>query len=577
MGGCFQLEGKMDNLIEIREINKLIKEKFFVPAYQRGYRWDKKQVIDLLDDIYEFMNKPNKQSGEFYCLQPVVVLRNGERCEVIDGQQRLTTIKIIHEYLKAKATFEIEYATREGSKEYLENIVNNSKDGIASNNIDYYFMRRAYLVIEDWFGRMMRDKEEATLEMEFNVTLGKSCMVIWYEVNEDADAESIFTRLNIGKIPLTNAELIKASLLCSSNFAAKDGKIHLRQLEIANEWDMIENTLQDDRFWYFINPRINEMPTRIEFIFDAIAGKTSRDDDYFTFKYFNELLSQEGIVDLWNNDIKTYFQILNEWYEDQILYHLIGYLITSEYDTSVAKLMTTYKEEKYRKSEFIDYIKSLIKDSLENIELENLEYNSDDKKIKKILLLFNVLTTMGMNDSNARFPFDSYVKNEWSLEHIHAQQAEGLNKKELWISWIDEHIKSFKAIPNENYKNIVEELENIDRDNLTREVFEKLFENIKAEIKDDYGVDLDRINNLALLDKDTNSSLSNAFFDVKRRLIIERDRNGEFIPVCTRNVFLKYYSKDPSQIYYWSETDREDYIRMIEKTLREYLPNGEDE
>ena len=567
----------MDNLIEIREINKLIKEKFFVPAYQRGYRWDKKQVIDLLDDIYEFMNKPNKQSGEFYCLQPVVVLRNGERCEIIDGQQRLTTIKIIHEYLKAKATFEIEYATREGSKEYLKNIVNNSKEGIASNNIDYYFMRRAYLVIEDWFERMMRDKEEATLEMEFNVTLGKSCMVIWYEVNEDADAESIFTRLNIGKIPLTNAELIKASLLCSSNFAANDGKIHLRQLEIANEWDMIENTLQDDRFWYFINPRINEMPTRIEFIFDAIAGKTSHDDDYFTFKYFNELLNRDGIVDSWNNDIKTYFQILNEWYEDHILYHLIGYLITSEYETSVAKLMTTYKEGKYRKSAFIDYIKSLIKDSLENTELENLEYNSDDKKIRRTLLLFNVLTTMRMNEATSRFPFDSYVKNEWSLEHIHAQQAEGLNKKELWISWIDEHIKSFKAIPNENYKNIVEELESIDRDSLTREVFEKLFENIKAEIKDDYGVDLDRIDNLALLDKDTNSSLSNAFFDVKRRLIIERDRNGDFIPVCTRNVFLKYYSKDPSQIYYWSETDREDYLRMIEKTLHEYLPNGEDE
>lgn len=294
----------MDNLIEIREINKLIKEKFFVPSYQRGYRWDKKQVRDLLDDIYEFMNKSNKQDGEFYCIQPVVVLRNGERCEVIDGQQRLTTIKIIHKYLNAKATFDIEYATREGSKEYLENIGENYKEDIASNNIDYYFMQRAYRVVENWFEEMMKEKEETTLEMDFYVTLGKNCKVIWYEVKEDADAESIFTRLNVGKIPLTDAELIKASLLCSNNFAADDEKTHLRQLEIANEWDMIENTLQDDRFWYFINPKINEMSTRIEFIFDAISRKTSSDNDYFTFKFFNDLLQEESIIDLWNDEIK---------------------------------------------------------------------------------------------------------------------------------------------------------------------------------------------------------------------------------------------------------------------------------
>lgn len=274
---------------------------------------------------------------------------------------------------------------------------------------------------------------------------------------------------------------------------------------------------------------------------------------------------------------KPYFQILNEWYEDQCLYNLIGYLITSGYDTSVAKLMITYRKEQYRKSEFINYIKSLIKDSLENTNLRNIDYNSDDKKIKKILLLFNVLTTMKMNATASRFPFDSYVKNVWSLEHIHAQQAEGLNKKELWVAWIDEHIKSFKTFPDDKYKMIVEELESIDRDNLTREAFENLFENIKSEIQDDYGVDLDYIDNLALLDKDTNSSLSNAFFDVKRSLIIERDRNGEFIPLCTRNVFLKYYSKDPSQVHYWSETDRKDYFKMIQKTLGEYLPNGEDE
>ncbi|MBU3178422.1 DUF262 domain-containing protein [Clostridium estertheticum] len=566
----------MDNLMGIREINKLIKEQFYIPSYQRGYRWDEKQVRDLLDDIYEFINKPNKQEGEFYCLQPIVILRNGKRCEVIDGQQRLTTIMIIQKYLKGR-TYSIEYATREGSKEYLENITENAKEEIAAKNIDYYFMQKAYHVIEDWFEQVMNENDESTLEMDFYVTLGKNCKVIWYEVNDDADVESIFTRLNIGKIPLTNSELIKALLLCSSNFDADDEMIYLRQLEIANEWDIIENTLQDERFWYFINPKINNIPTRIEFIFDAISGKKSRDDDYFTFRYFTDLLQEESIIDVWKNEIKQYFQIINEWYEDQNLYHLIGYLITSGYDVSVAKLIDRYREKKYKKSEFIDYIKSLIKDSLKNIEINELEYTSDYYRINKVLLLFNVLTTMKMNDSNSRFPFDSYVKNVWSLEHIHAQQAEGLNKKELWISWIDEHIKSFKLFTDNKYKIIVEELENVDRDGLTGEKFENLFEKIKIEIQDDYGVDLNSINNLAILDRNTNSSLSNSFFDVKRNIIIDRDRNGEFIPLCTRNVFLKYYSKDPSQVHYWSETDRVDYLERIKIDLAEYLPSRGDE
>jgi hypothetical protein len=254
-----------------------------------------------------------------------------------------------------------------------------------------------------------------------------------------------------------NSELIKALLLCSNNFDEDDEMTHLRKLEIANEWVMIENKLQYDGFWYFINPKINTMPIRIELIFDSISGKMNRDDDYFTFRYFNDLLQEESIIDVWKNEIKQYFQILYEWYEDHNLFHLIGYLITSGYETSVAKLIDTYSKNQYKKSEFINYIKSFIKDSLKDVVLNELKYRSDNDRIRKVLLLFNVLTTMKMNGSNSRFPFDSYVKNEWSLEHIHAQQAEGLNKKELWISWIDEHIKSFKLFTDERTFWIIQE------------------------------------------------------------------------------------------------------------------------
>jgi hypothetical protein len=179
-----------------------------------------------------------------------------------------------------------------------------------------------------------------------------------------------------------------------------------------------------------------------------------------------------------------------------------------------------------------------------------------------------------MNKSSAysRFPFDSYNKNAWSLEHIHAQNTEGMgNSKELWIAWIDEHLKSFKQFQGDAYKNVVEILENIDRESITKDIFDDLFIEISKMIEEDFGIDLHNIDNLALLDITANSSISNNFFDVKRSMIIEKDRNGEFIPVCTRNVFLKYYSEDPSQIHYWSKTDRKDYLEAIQKTISPYM------
>ena len=141
----------MDNEIQLKSISQLSGMKFVIPDYQRGYRWDKTQVEQLLDDIREFSSPRNKKdTGEFYCLQPVVVRRrpSGEY-ELIDGQQRLTTIFIILKslagaigllYPKFKL-YELDYETRPESKTFLENM---NKD-IADSNIDFYFMRQAYV------------------------------------------------------------------------------------------------------------------------------------------------------------------------------------------------------------------------------------------------------------------------------------------------------------------------------------------------------------------------------------------------------------------------------------------------
>ena len=180
---------------------------FYVPSYQRGYRWGSDEVIRLLEDVYE--NGKNN-----YCLQPVVVKRRGEAYELIDGQQRLTTLYLIYRYMRnvnpfyPEPAFSLTYETRDKSEEFLQNINLFLKE----DNIDFWFISNAYETIKKWF----------EVDLQIRVThifeyFKEDVKIIWYEVGETEDSIGLFTRLNIGKIPLTSAELVKAMFLCRND------------------------------------------------------------------------------------------------------------------------------------------------------------------------------------------------------------------------------------------------------------------------------------------------------------------------------------------------------------------------
>src|SRR3990172_5096589 len=101
--------------------------KFYIPAYQRGYRWLSLQVTQLLEDIREFSQRRNPQPEEFYCLQPLVIkVRSSGEFEVVDGQQRLTTLLLILRHFNERLTekyrqmlFALAYETRPSLDEFL--------------------------------------------------------------------------------------------------------------------------------------------------------------------------------------------------------------------------------------------------------------------------------------------------------------------------------------------------------------------------------------------------------------------------------------------------------------------------
>ena len=577
-------------MIEQKSVRDIINEKvnFIVPSYQRGYRWDEINVTDLLDDLLEFMQ--DGSSGKFYCLQPLVVKKIGtNQYNVIDGQQRLTTIFIILKYLEKlledendiKEIYTINYETREGSQEFLKEIASKTQED-SNENIDYFYMYKAYKAVENWFGEKIKEKKTTKrkmLEIFTNSEDEKHIEFIWYEVeNSENDEVKIFARLNSGKIPLTNAELIKALFLNVRNFPKEcsENEIITKQIEISKEWDEIEYTLQDDEFFKFLTK--NDYPTRIELLFEILSGvKSTELDRYAIYRDFAKKAKEKGGLlhlanrekeeeGLWGN-IKKRFLTFKFWFKDSEYYHLVGFLVAS----GISNIMTLYNEfepgarlktesETKTKSGFKDSLKKKIKVDTDNIG--KLNYIDNRKELENILLLFNIATIINSKGSYTRFSFNEYKGKKWSLEHIHAQNDKGLKDKKAQDAWLE---NSKKYIDESDLK---EKIANFINGNENSR-----FDELQMEILNQFGniVNMHGIGNLALLTAENNSSLSNGLFVDKRAKIIEMDKNGEFIPICTKNVFLKYYSKELSDVYFWSKQDQEDYKGSIIKTLENFL------
>lgn len=646
----------MMNTLELKSIAELQNMAFYIPAYQRGYRWTHQQVKDLLKDILEFSEK--KGNVGIYCLQPLVVVKRlsdedsvmkriheakdlsevrhllKEQWEVVDGQQRLTTIRLILEALQQPHFYDIEYETRKDSASFLDGIMNGIPNSDVKENIDYYHIKQAVNFINDWLNRKDIDR--------FRNVLLHQVKFIWYETQE-SNPKEVFTRLNIGKISLTNAELIKALLLNKSNFESNDyGKVRLHQQEIAMEWDVIEYSLQSNEFWLFLNEPGNERPTRIDFIFDMIcqedmlhckdAQEIQMSDDLKTFRYFNyyfetQKQKEEAIQTIWEK-VKEIFQTLQEWFDDKELYHYIGFLICI--GKSVNRIYREWTRYATKSAFRENYLMKAIKESIRYKDIENTVYEVDAEVPQKlkggvkqncrpILLLHNLQTVINQNDVLAenekyregvfyKFPFHLYKSEDWDVEHIDSNTENKLNDIQSQREWL---LNAYFGLQGEafkeNRKKIKDFFEKFTGKNYEQsEDPDKLktrnerFEELRSSIDDINGnirlsqIEKNKIWNFALLDSSTNRSYGNAIFPAKRRVIIGKDQgkrffpptvdeNGaiveckvqegqsSFIPPCTKSVFLKYYNAASSDFNTWNKEDAIAYMNNIKVTLKEFL------
>lgn len=534
-----------------------IEGNFFIPEYQRGYRWEKEHITMLLNDIWE-------NGDANYSLQPIVVKKSDDgKFELIDGQQRLTTIFLILKYIEhllpniVKLKFSLKYVTRPRCEEFLSTLDRN----LAEDNIDFLHIYNAYQTITKWFDEGTPDKGLKAINLY--KYFGEKVKVIWYEVAKNEDSIELFTRLNIGKIPLTNAELVKALFLSRD----AEGITEEKQLEIATSWDIIEKELHDEAFWAFLtNEPGSDYATRIELIFNMMSDKQENGkESFFTFFYFIERMKAESKIEIWK-EILAYFLILKEWFDKRHIYHKVGYLVAN--GEQMQNLINDSKD--LTKRGFEEALDAKIINSLDLTKDKALELsyknNVDKSIIDKLLLLFNVETVRLLQNSTDKFSFENHKRKSWSLEHIHAQNSEGLNKKEDQQKWLSLHRKSLQDLmdKSDNTQQVKAVIKKIDEnyENITKVIFDIIFAEVFALLSEnDDRTYMDSISNMALLSVEDNAALNNSTFDVKRNKILLMDKNGEYIPICTRRIFLKYYteSKD-NQLQFWGEADRNAYI-----------------
>lgn len=562
------------------------KKNIQIPDYQRGYRWTKTQIEKLLTDIQHF-------GTAGYPLQHITIKEEGENYIILDGQQRLTTICLILDMYKEDAVFS-------------DRIKPKGKD--TWDGIDADFISNARDIIEAW----KKDNNN------FNIEWLEKATIRVYKVGLDLDSPTkqieFFSKINSNNIPLTNSEMIKAL------FVQKLKDKHDQRQKILREWDDIENQLQNDNFWAFISNDIYKADTRIDFLFDLIKnnkdGEEPKNTQYGLFLVYEDHLQKQktddekikSISDIWQK-VKEIFSLLQNLYNDKTCYHLFGYLM---YDVLNEGKDFLSKPHKDKEQELKDIIKKKWKNASE--ELEELKYENKTKlKIKKILLLFNVVSSDITEEKNYRFSFYDFKRLGFDIEHIHARNTKIPFEAQYAKKWYKENPKegidaknpdlsgrvaaTIAYLEEFNKYNTTEENKQVGTEEKTTAENKKLIEEVKKAIKElePYTklenakdnetkikqivdkisqeletVDDDDFGNLCLLDAATNRGYGNSYFIKKQKIIMDEDLNGKFFPICTKRVFLNYYTQKLKDKI-WGKEHKEEYAKALKECLNAYF------
>jgi len=581
----------------LKNVRDLLGENYYIPNYQRGYRWGKDEVSKLLDDIWDFASH---RKSKFYCLQPLIILphepSDAEKTalyEILDGQQRLTTLNLIVHYInehfrgnKKYPEMYLHYQTRPESSEAFSSIRIGEDSRVQMEDrlkpsIDFWHIKHAYGYIHSWFSEKAED--DRFNDNTFQEVFLDKVKVIWYEIDRGEDPIKVFERNNIGKIPLTDVELIKAFILKANK---RSDSNHLRrQLEIAREWDEIEQGLRNPNLWAFIFGNKPMPDICIGQLFVVALGREDEKKPKIYDLVEEELEKNEGYLKgLWR-DVKNLYSMIVDWYHDHKVYHYIGYL--TQMGVKVQSIRALISEDD-TKAQFIDKLRSKISEG----EIQKLHYTQKDgfyklskgekskelyggKEVCSLLLLYNIELCL-REGSTERFPFETLqVEGEkrimWDIEHIDSQTPREIQSKKEQNVWLEATREALGSKMTQELGDRITKY--ISQESNEQENFEALREKLQElaeEKEDEYS---QSIGNLALLDAGTNRSYGNSLFISKRAEVQKREQQGQFIPQGTKIAFMKYFTGSRLALDKWGTEDKRAHEVYIYNLVKYYIKN----
>lgn len=584
-----------------------------IPSQQRGYKWTPSNVKELISDLWEFINAPSNK--RVYCLQPlaVVPIIEKKKYSVLDGQQRLTTLFLLYKYLTGHNPYTMEFVrdfnddiTVVNRWKFLSNVSDEKSAKLADEQIDLFYIHRAYQTISECFESLpndvftpLKDLETEYLKNKFVELLdgkgNKSVQVIWYEVPKEKSYET-FRNLNSGKISLTNTELIKALFLNRAS-GLNEG---LRD-DAARQFEEMEQIINNDHFWAMLSSEEPIYPhTRMDLLFNLIAevDDLKADKDFrSSFRLFASE-ANDNLEAKWQKIRHTFLRIY-DMYKNIYTYHYIGYLTYCNQGNRYQFLSSLLEtSRKYSKTVFVNSLRERIRQTInpnDKLSISDFEYGQiSPMMLRRFFLLHNIETILqkyetlksskelNLQHEYEQFPFELLHKQSWDIEHITSQTDSKFDNEQDRKDWLSSVRNDYPS-----YFEVTEIKDRLTKYDLkkSKENFDELYKAVIMHNDKQDGDhiidegDKNQVGNLVLLDSHTNRSFHNSLFPRKRRIVVianglkseddeETNVTQVYIPPCTMQCFTKAYSKKSStKLNSWLQPDADAYREDIKQKL----------
>lgn len=570
------------------------KQFYNIPPYQRGYKWEAKHIIKLLKDIDSF----EPSAGKFYCLQNITIIPQVDCFNVVDGQQRLTTLTLLLSYLDEKQLVaqKVRFpknSIRQQTNLFLQEIITNEDVEFPDEDWDYFvsgekeydhqdisYLYRGFQTIAEWFDAYTGDIREFKDKLLHHVKL------IINLIESSSSEEKIFGNLNSKRVPLDGADLIRAMLI--TRVAKEEGRresdiknivrVNERRVKIGWELDQINQ-------WWTQNEIIQYFSSfiRIESEKTASGDKIFNEQLYplnYLYLFFAEKnqaseLTLELIEERNNDALGLYKELLKlhntlqDWYGDKIIYHYLGFLFNNDnkQDFDFGKAWKLWTVASTR-DDFIASLKAEIKRSLStNGELADYTdetvnwYQDQPKLLVKTLILMDIIHCLKKDREN--LPVTCFTKSNNDIEHIFPKTPETITEIKPYIEFLNTHV----------IKETKDRFDLSDWDRRRNE--EDYISDAEQFIEDQLSnIKVNSIGNLVLLYSSLNRSIKNAIYAIKRGRIIEYFQQGHYIQPHTFQVFIRYFNDVNNRnfdVKHWTVNDIQANAAFIQNKISAFF------